>query len=154
MRIVKAEPSHIDQIRRIWNQFAEYHQKIDAYYGTVKDSDILFGDYLLQRMDDKDSMVLAAVEDGEMIGYCLAYVQQRPPVFTERMVGILSDLAVDETHRGAGAGGALLEAAMQWLRERGAKRVELRTSARNGAAIEFYSGHGFWVYDHMMTREL
>jgi GNAT superfamily N-acetyltransferase len=154
MKVVRAGPPHLHQIRRIWNQFADYHQHIDAYYGTVEGSDILFGEYLLRKMSDGESLVLAAVEGEEMVGYCLAYVKQRSPVFTEGIVGVLSDLAVDEAHRGGGAGGALVEAAMQWLRERGAKRVELRTSARNGAAIEFYGKHGFWVYDHMMTREL
>ena len=43
---------------------------------------------------------------------------------------------------------------MNWFRSRGVKRVELRTSAKNDQAIEFYQKHGFYVYDHMMTREI
>jgi GNAT superfamily N-acetyltransferase len=75
-------------------------------------------------------------------------------VFTERAIGILSDLAVREDSRGGGAGGAMVEESLTWLRSHGISRVELRTSAKNGAAIEFYRKHGFWVYDHMMTREI
>ena len=154
MRIIRAGPGHIEQARRIWVQFAEYHQRIDPYYWTVEGADALFGEYLLGRMADPDSMVMVAVDGERLVGYCLAHVHIRAPVFSEAEVGVLSDLAVDEERRGSGAGGMLVEAAMQWLRERGVRRVELRTSAKNDRAIEFYRKHGFWVYDHMMTREL
>jgi GNAT superfamily N-acetyltransferase len=138
----------------VWKEFMEYHQRIDAYYGTVEEGYIKFGDYIAERMSRVDSSVLVAMDGDFLIGYCLCYVQRRPPVFTEQAVGIISDLAVREDRRGGGAGGALLEESMAWLRSMGISRVELRTSARNEPTIEFYRKHGFWVYDHMMTREI
>ena len=154
MKIVRADSSHLDQIKEVWREFMEYHQRIDPYYGTVDGGDILFGDYISLRMGQDDSLVLVAVEGEQLLGYCLSYVQQRPPVFTEAAVGVISDLAVKAEQRGGGAGGALVEASLDWLRRHGVKRVELRTSARNDLAIEFYRKHGFRIYDHMMTREI
>jgi len=138
----------------IWKQFMEYHQRIDPYYGTVEGGHLLFGEYIKERMGRDDSLVLVALDGSSTIGYCLCYIQNRPPIFTESQVGVLSDLAVGEEHRGSGAGGALLKAAIVWLQDNGIKRVELRTSAMNDPAIDFYRRHGFWVYDHMMTREI
>jgi GNAT superfamily N-acetyltransferase len=154
LRIIQANASHMDQILEVWKEFMEYHQRIDAYYGTVEGGHVMFGDYIAERMSRADSLVLAAMEGDRLLGYCLCYVHRRPPVFTEQKIGIISDLAVKEDSRGGGAGGALLEESMVWFRSMGARRVELRTSARNEPTIEFYQKHGFWVYDHMMTREL
>lgn len=154
VNIVRADNSQVDQIKEVWGDFMEYHQRIDPYYGTVEGGDLMFGEYILLRMGQDDSRVLVAMEGEQLIGYCLCYVQQRPPIFIESSVGVISDLAVKTEQRGGGAGGALIDAALDWLREQGVKRVELRTSAKNGLAIDFYRKHGFLVYDHMMTREI
>ena len=154
LRIIRADASHMDQIMEVWKEFMEYHQLIDAYYGTVEGGQVKFSEYLTGRMSRTDSLVLVAVEGESLLGYCLCYVQPRPPVFTEQAIGILSDLAVREDSRGEGAGGAMVEEAMGWLRSQGITRVELRTSAKNASAIDFYRKHGFWIYDHMMTREI
>ena len=154
MRVVRGDTSHLDQIMMVWEQFMEYHQRLDPYYGTVESGRHRFGEYVRERMGREDSLILVAMEGRSLLGYCLSYIQNLPPIFTEAAIGVLSNLAVSEEHRGSGAGGALLEASISWLREKGIKRVELRTSAKNDPAIEFYRKHGFWVYDHMMTREI
>lgn len=138
----------------VWKGFVDYHQRIDPYYGTTKGAHLQFGEYMKDRMEREDSQVFVAMDGERLLGYCLCYVQNRAPVFIEKEIGILSDLAVNEADRGVGAGGALVEASFAWFRSRGVERVELRTSAKNDSAIEFYQRYGFWVYDHMMTREL
>jgi GNAT superfamily N-acetyltransferase len=154
MRIIPAEPCHVDQISQLWNEFAEYHQRIDPYYWTVKGGDAKFGEYILSNIGREDTQVLVAVEDELLLGYCLSHIHPRAPLFTETEVGILSDLAVRADRRGQGTGSALIERSLAWFRDRGVKRVELRTSAMNAQAIELYRKHGFWVYDHIMTREI
>jgi GNAT superfamily N-acetyltransferase len=154
MRIIRAEPSHIDQIMQLWTEFAEYHQRMDPYYWTVDGGEVKFGDYMLRSMGQEDTQVLAAMEGEVLLGYCLSHIHPRAPLFTEPSVGILSDLAVRAGHRGMGTGSALIEASLAWFRAHGIKRVELRTSAMNAPAIELYRKHGFWVYDHIMTREI
>ncbi len=154
MRIIRAETSHIEQIKQVWRGFMEYHQSIDPFYGTTEGGDLKFGEYITERMGKEDSRVLVAMDGDRLLGYCLCYVQHRPPVFSEVVIGVISDLAVREENRGGGVGGALVEASLAWFRTKSVKRVELRTSAKNDPAIEFYRKHGFWVYDHMMTREI
>ena len=154
MKIFRGDESHIDHIMEVWKEFMDYHHSIDPYYDTVEDGHLMFGDYIVGRMARDDSLVLVAMEEEHFFGYCLSYIHHRPPVFKEKSVGIISDLAVSKAHRKEGAGGALLEASLAWFRERGVARVELRTSAMNAPSIEFYLKHGFRIYDHMMTREI
>jgi ribosomal-protein-alanine N-acetyltransferase len=53
------------------------------------------------------------------------------------------NLAVVRESRRKGAGGALLEAALEKFRSRGVSRVFLEVRDSNAAALEFYGRHGF-----------
>jgi GNAT superfamily N-acetyltransferase len=68
--------------------------------------------------------------------------------------GFIHDVVVEEASRGSGAGTALMEAAMTWLRERGAPRVVLWTADRNEGAQRLFASLGFRRTMIEMTREL
>jgi ribosomal protein S18 acetylase RimI-like enzyme len=51
-------------------------------------------------------------------------------------------LAVAEDRRGAGLGRELMDAAEQWLRERGCPKIQLMVRASNDAALGFYEALG------------
>lgn len=55
----------------------------------------------------------------------------------------LEELWVRREHRGTGTGRALLDAAMQRARERGATRISLNTSMGDHAARSLYESAGF-----------
>lgn len=58
-------------------------------------------------------------------------------------VALLEDMVVAPRARGAGVGGALVEAALRRARADGALRVTLLTDGDNAAAQRFYRRHGF-----------
>jgi GNAT superfamily N-acetyltransferase len=60
-----------------------------------------------------------------------------------RTIGILEDIFVAEAHRRAGLGGALLDAAEAYARERGYSRLTLSTAHRNYTAQRLYLAHGY-----------
>ena len=66
----------------------------------------------------------------------------------------LACVLVDEAHRRAGVAGALLDAASEWLKSRGAPRVMLWTAERNHAAQRLFEQAGFRRTMIEMTREL
>ena len=68
--------------------------------------------------------------------------------------GFIHDVAVREEVRRAGIATRLLEAAAQWLRERGAPRVILWTAAPNAAAQSLFRRLGFRDTMIEMTMEL
>jgi GNAT superfamily N-acetyltransferase len=61
---------------------------------------------------------------------------------------------VEESSRRTGVATALVEAAVEWLRERGAPRVLVWTAEQNSGALSVFSRLGFRRTMIEMTREL
>ena len=68
--------------------------------------------------------------------------------------GYIHDLIVDPGARGRNLGSLLLEAACDWLRDRGMPRVVLGTAAANEAAQRLFTRAQFRPTMIEMTREL
>lgn len=73
----------------------------------------------------------------------LALLRFRPSVWSDSLDAYLEELYVAPKLRGQGIGRALLEAAMELARERGAARIDLDTSETDTAAIGLYESSGF-----------
>jgi GNAT superfamily N-acetyltransferase len=96
---------------------------------------------LRQAIDSHDACVLvAAQEDGELIGFCTAYQDLHSVRFGYR--AWVEDLAVDPGRRSRGVGKALLDAAKDWGRERGATHLELDSAEARSDAHRFYEREG------------
>jgi ribosomal protein S18 acetylase RimI-like enzyme len=67
------------------------------------------------------------------------------PLPTNAHVRQIQGLAVAESARGTGAGRALVRAAVEEARRRGARRLTLRVLAHNAPARALYASEGFAV---------
>jgi GNAT superfamily N-acetyltransferase len=72
-----------------------------------------------------------------------AQLRFRPSLYTGALDALLEELYVVPERRGRGLGRALLEASMEYARERGAARIELNTSETDVAARRLYESTGF-----------
>ena len=72
-----------------------------------------------------------------------AVLRFRPSVYVDGLDAYLEELYVAPDRRGEGMGRALLEAAMDTARERGAYRIDLGTSEDDVAARKLYESAGF-----------
>jgi ribosomal protein S18 acetylase RimI-like enzyme len=72
-----------------------------------------------------------------------AELRFRPSLYTGALDAYLEELYVVPERRGRGLGRALLEAAMDYARERGAARIDLGTSEDDTAALALYESAGF-----------
>jgi ribosomal protein S18 acetylase RimI-like enzyme len=72
-----------------------------------------------------------------------AELRFRPSLYTGALDAYLEELYVVPERRGRGLGRALLEAAMQEARDRGATRIDLTTSVDDVAARALYESAGF-----------
>ena len=92
-------------------------------------------------VDSHDAVVLIAeVDDGSLIGFCTAYQDLHSVRFGYR--AWVEDLAVDPERRSRGVGKALLDAAKDWARERGATHLELDSAEVRSDAHRFYEREG------------
>lgn len=64
--------------------------------------------------------------------------------------GLLEDLVVSSAYRRRGLGKALLNAAVQWARQQGARRMQLLADARNVPAVIFYRKQD-WFQTNMIA---
>jgi GNAT superfamily N-acetyltransferase len=82
------------------------------------------------------STVLVAENRGELLGFATAYMELNSVRFGHRCW--VEDLAVSPEHRSQGVGKALLDAAKDWGRERGATHLELDSGEARTDAHRFY----------------
>ena len=73
----------------------------------------------------------------------VAILRLRPSLWTDALECYLAELYVTPEHRGRGLGRALMTAALELARERGADHVELATSEDDVAARGLYESLGF-----------
>ena len=105
---------------------------------------------------DPNTEFLLAGDDGPPCGVC--QLRYRHSVWTGAPDCWLEDLFVEERARGAGVGRALVEAAFDAARARGARRIELDTNESNAAALALYESAGFSAasktHEHLSGRDL
>jgi ribosomal protein S18 acetylase RimI-like enzyme len=113
-----------------------------------------YGAFLCSQLEDGDVVVLVAERGGSVVGYVYAGLEPRSWKELREACGFIHDVAVDEGGRRVGVATALIEAAAEWLRGRGAPRVVLWTADRNEGAQRLFERLGFRRTMVEMTREL
>lgn len=110
--------------------------------------------FLRTQLNEGDAAVFVAEQEGTVIGYVFAALEPISWKELREACGFIHDIAVDDAGRRAGVATALMNAAMEWLRSRGAPRVVLGTAERNAAAQRLFEKLGFRRTMIEMTREL
>lgn len=110
--------------------------------------------FLGTQLDRDDVAVFVAERDGEPVGYVYAGMEPHSWKELRDEAGFIHDVVVAEGGRRAGIATALMEAAIEWLRGRGAPRVMLWTAQQNEAAQHLFERLGFRRTMIEMTLEL
>ena len=95
-------------------------------------------EFLHAYTSDRSSIVVAEL-DGKVVGYAVFELQRR----RGKLVGHLTNLAVDEAYRRGGVGSSLLAECLRRMREAGCSTVRLEVREGNTVARAFYEKHGF-----------
>ncbi|MGW3207817.1 N-acetyltransferase family protein [Streptomyces sp. NPDC001135] len=86
---------------------------------------------------------LVAEAEGRLVGY--VRIARPTPLATNAHVLQIQGLAVADEARGQGVGRALIRAAVEEARRRGARRLSLRVLGHNAPARALYESEGFAV---------
>jgi GNAT superfamily N-acetyltransferase len=110
--------------------------------------------FLGRQLKDDDVVIFVAEQQGEVVGYVYAGLEPISWKELRDACGFIHDVVVDERARRGGTATALIEAAVEWLRERGAPRVMLWTAEQNPGAQQLFARLGFRRTMIEMTKEL
>jgi GNAT superfamily N-acetyltransferase len=114
-----------------------------AVIGWVRES--------LANLADRDTGAFVAERNGEVVGFVC--VSERSH-FTGEVDTYIGELVVAKKAEGGGIGRALVEAAEDWGRSRGRKRVVVDTGAANAPARQFYAALGYEEEDVTVSRAI
>lgn len=92
--------------------------------------------HLLSELEKSD-LFLVAEQDGRVAAFCNGHLARWNNTF------FVHNLIVGAPYRGRGLGSALLDRAIGYARERGARAVMLETQGNNVNAVRFYLAKGF-----------
>ncbi len=154
MHIREAVREDMDQLDKLYSQVDELHRQ--AYPGRFRKPEIAGRPeaYYLERIQAQDALLLVAELDGQVIGFAEGYLRSAPdiPVLQQRSWLMIDSVAVDQNHRGHGAGKALFDGLEARANKRGITEIELNVYAFNQKAIGFYEKLGFEVISQTMGK--
>jgi len=156
MVIRRAAPGDASALGRLGAALMRTHYAFDArrFLAPEEGVEAGYAGFLQAQAKDDESLVLVAEQDGTVVGYVYAAIEPLSWKDLRDECGYVHDLLVTEAARGAGVGEALLNRAIEWLRERGMPRVVLGTAARNETARRLFERRGFRPTMIEMTLDL
>ena len=147
VRMAKMED--LGDVLRLLAQIAALHEqgRPDIFRKNAAKYD---ADEYRRIIENPDTPVFAAVEDGRFLGYafCQLQVRENHPLLQDMRTLYVDDLCVDESARGRGVGTALMDAAVDWARAQRCHNIDLNVWEFNEGAKAFYERYGM----HTMKR--
>ena len=130
--------------RAVEDQAQHEHENVgEKKVSFTKQPEIGYGRFLVSQLGDPDVLVLVAENETGIVGYAYADIEPLSWRDLRGPCGIVEDVFVDENARQQGAGRALMEAAVAWIRSRGRSQVVLSTMSGNEAAQRLFERLGF-----------
>ena len=146
-RVRPAEEEDVTTIAAIWMEFMQYHAQFDVSMKPREGAEAVFGDYLKTCLGDENRRIIVAEDKGDIVGYAMGRIDQRPPIYDETVFGFITDVAVTESRRREGIGSALAMELYQWYSSRLVTTIEAYVQNSNTMAKDFWQKQGFisWV---------
>jgi ribosomal protein S18 acetylase RimI-like enzyme len=157
MAIVRrATSADLPRIGRLGALLIEEHHAFDSrrFLAARPRTPADYASFLGTQLEEPNVAVLVADQGGDVIGYAYAGVEGYDYMALRGPAGVLHDVIVEPEHRGRGVGRLLLEAALAYMKSRGAPRVVLWTALQNEPAQRLFASAGFRQTMIEMTREL
>ena len=152
----KAERRDLPALGRLGAMLMRTHHAFDPrrFLEAGAGAERGYGSFLGSMLRSDENIVFVAEQDGAITGYVWAALEPLSWKELRGPAGFIHDLAVAEEARQSGVGTMLMDAALAWLRERGAPRVILWTAAPNESARSLFRRLGFRETMVEMTMEL
>jgi GNAT superfamily N-acetyltransferase len=155
LRIVKGEEKHILDIRHLWTEFLKYSEEFHPMFAVGEGAaEHMEKHFLRPALQDKNHLVLLALDDSKAVGYAIAKINEKLPRKYDFMTGVVDHLFVTQDCRRRGIGGQMYSEILIWFKDAGINRVEVQVIAKNKAACAFWKKQGYGDFEYVWEREI
>jgi GNAT superfamily N-acetyltransferase len=153
MIIKKAEKQDVPAILKLIKNLIEFHRRLDLYYKKFSQYRGL-RNHILNSLKDKNKIVLVAENRGRTIAYLIGAVEAAPFYSSQKKIGVVNDVCVDEKFRRRGILKKIFKKALAWFRQKSVRVIELSVDIRNRPALTAWKKMKFYEYKLKMKRDL
>lgn len=152
MLIRKAKVKDLEILSKKSLELLKYHQKFDKYFSPSINAKGLLKSFLKKSIYSKNYYLIVAELDKKIVGYALATLSFRPPIFKHREIGFINDVYVDENFRRKGVGKLFLREMLNWFKDNNINNIELAVHSMNNLGNEFWEKEKFLTISHKKHR--
>lgn len=132
--------------------------RYDAQYDDTLDFGWTFSEegtqFFTDRATGAEGVAFVAEHDHHVIGYLCGSIVEAYSYRRIKRIAELECMFVQPSTRGKGAGSALVNQFLDWVREQDIHDVRIEASAENDTAISFYKRMGFTPYNLVLEGRL
>lgn len=156
VHVRRATPADLPALGVLGAHLMRVHYAFDRrrFLAPAGNPEAGYAHFLGTQIDAADATVLVAERDGAVVGYVYAGIEPFSWKELREAAGFVHDIVVDTAERRTGVAGALMDAAIAWVRAQGVHSVMLWTAAPNDGAQRLFERRGFRRTMIEMTRDL
>lgn len=152
--IRKARDTDIPAIASLWFEMMNYHLARDRRFAIAHDASTIFTVWLRGLLEDQEiAYVAVAEEKGSVVGYILGQIEELPPVYHTRRIGVIRDVCVVQGARHGGLGTEMYKHSVAWFKNRHVGAIWVRLPVENKVAHQFWENQGFKPFTTVMRYE-
>jgi GNAT superfamily N-acetyltransferase len=141
-------------VTALWIALTRHHAALDPHFALRPGAEREARQLLAAQLRDPDTAIFVAGDGERPDAFATVCVRRAPPIHPETCRAEISDLYVAPSLRRRGCGRALVAAALDWARARGAERVEVNVSPRNPEAQAFWRAQGYGAHMNVLHRRV
>ena len=151
-----AHSSDKDAIAGLWVELIRMHRAQDSRFTLAPNAEKIYARHAQEMIRSRDGYVFVALENatGQIVGFIMGDLQNRPAYSLPGRYGFISDVYVLEPHRHSGIGRALFAAIKAAFVERKADAIQLYAAEANANGLAFWESLGMEPFLRLYHLEL
>jgi len=138
---IEVSGEEIDIIKPLWEKLRDHHFGLSPHFADRYD-EFKFEDRKKELLNKADKNLLkvdiAKDEDTQwLIGYCISSI-------SAGLIGEIDSIYLEENYRSLGIGNELMNRALEWMDEKGAKFKRIVVAMGNEDLLPFYESYNFF----------
>lgn len=149
IKVVRASVNDSEALVNLEKEYMEFHNGLDDYFSYKDNISEIWLPYLKSCLEDDDFIVLVAKDGSRVIGYGMAKIATKSPIYNIEKVATVLDLFVSSDYDRKAVSKMLLDECIKWAKKKGINHIEHPIAAEDNVREELSKDLGF--EDHIIT---